>query len=271
MSRIGIVADVHGNALALEAALSALAGERVDAILCLGDIVGYNAGSETVVERLRSRGATCIAGNHDLIATGRLGFDRCARRPAHALARTRETISARARAFLLALAPEATLEDGAILAVHGDLDDPQRYLRTDAELLASAQRVRARAPSTRIVLHGHTHEPRVAVVRDGTVVRRSIEAGEVGLATAEMEGALVYANPGSIDGQRKPVEERAAELAILEMGAAWSLRFLRVPYDHGAVERESERGGFRPGRISEALHASKRALAGARRIAQRLL
>lgn len=269
MSGLGIIADVHGNAPALDAVLARLAREGVTEILCLGDLVGYNAGSDRVVDALRRAGARCIAGNHDLIAMGRLGFDRCARRPAHALARTRETLGRDARAFLSQLPSELSLDEGRVLAVHGDLGDPQRYLRTDADLVESAPRIRAHAPAARICLHGHTHEARVASVREGRVVRRPVEAAVMPL---EIErGELVFLNPGSVDGQRKPIEERDAELAILETGDAPKVRFLRVPYDHTAVERESEREGYRPGRISEAFDASRRALAGARRIAQRLL
>ena len=37
--RIGIVADIHGNLVALEATLAALARERLDRLICLGSAV----------------------------------------------------------------------------------------------------------------------------------------------------------------------------------------------------------------------------------------
>ena len=38
MARYGVLADIHGNYEALEAALRHLEARRVDAYLCLGDI-----------------------------------------------------------------------------------------------------------------------------------------------------------------------------------------------------------------------------------------
>jgi predicted phosphodiesterase len=38
--RLGVVADIHGNEHALEAALAFLSTQEVDAYLCAGDLVG---------------------------------------------------------------------------------------------------------------------------------------------------------------------------------------------------------------------------------------
>lgn len=39
--RIGIISDIHGNLPALDEVLADLATRRVEAIYCLGDLVGY--------------------------------------------------------------------------------------------------------------------------------------------------------------------------------------------------------------------------------------
>ncbi|MDP6627962.1 MAG: metallophosphoesterase family protein, partial [Methanopyri archaeon] len=59
---VGLVADIHGNIHALEAVLADL---RCDEVWCLGDIVGYGAVPEEVVDRVRDEGIRCIKGNHD--------------------------------------------------------------------------------------------------------------------------------------------------------------------------------------------------------------
>jgi len=41
MARIGVISDIHGNAIALMAVLNALGREEIDELYCLGDIVGY--------------------------------------------------------------------------------------------------------------------------------------------------------------------------------------------------------------------------------------
>ena len=43
----------------------------VGRLVCLGDLVGYNADSDEVVRVLRARNALCIAGNHDLSSSSR--------------------------------------------------------------------------------------------------------------------------------------------------------------------------------------------------------
>ena len=78
-------AGAGGGAASLDA-------QAVQDILCLGDLVGYNADSNACVELLRERRAVSIAGNHDLIALGQLGFDRCAPNPEFSLRRTRRRL-----------------------------------------------------------------------------------------------------------------------------------------------------------------------------------
>jgi putative phosphoesterase len=63
--RIGIISDVHGNVDGLLAALDRM-GE-VDELLCAGDIVEQFRFSNDAVEVLRTRGARCVLGNHDLV------------------------------------------------------------------------------------------------------------------------------------------------------------------------------------------------------------
>ena len=99
MALYGVLGDIHGNCEALAAALAALDAHRVERVLCVGDIIGYNADPDACVELLRAHEALCIAGNHDLIGTGRLGFERCSNKAAYALRRTRRRLSsARSRA-----------------------------------------------------------------------------------------------------------------------------------------------------------------------------
>jgi predicted phosphodiesterase len=94
-----LLADVHGNLAALEAVL-ADAGP-VDALWCLGDVVGLGSEPEGCVERLRGLAALGVAGNHDLAAVGRPGPE-FARTPflGESNAWTRERLSASSLAYL---------------------------------------------------------------------------------------------------------------------------------------------------------------------------
>lgn len=60
-----IFSDVHGNLEALEAVLKDIESQKVDHLLCLGDIVSYGADSPACVEKIRALGCPCLMGNHD--------------------------------------------------------------------------------------------------------------------------------------------------------------------------------------------------------------
>jgi putative phosphoesterase len=62
--KIGLIADVHANVVALEAVLEDM-GKKVDVILCAGDIVGYNPYPNETVELLKKYRVKCVRGNYD--------------------------------------------------------------------------------------------------------------------------------------------------------------------------------------------------------------
>src|SRR5438874_13813139 len=116
--RYGVLGDIHGNREALEATLAFLQRSGAQRLLCLGDIVGYNADPDECVALLRDRRAQTVAGNHDLIGLGRLDAARCSSRVEYSLRRTRKNLSPESAAWLAALPPRR-LVDGQILLVHG--------------------------------------------------------------------------------------------------------------------------------------------------------
>jgi len=72
--RILVISDVHANYTALEAVLKD-AG-KVDETWCLGDMVGYGPDPNAVVEEIREiPNLTCILGNHDMAAIGKISLD----------------------------------------------------------------------------------------------------------------------------------------------------------------------------------------------------
>ena len=54
-----ILSDIHGNLEALEAVLAAIPAARYDAALVLGDLVGYGADPNAVVDRVRTLAPLC--------------------------------------------------------------------------------------------------------------------------------------------------------------------------------------------------------------------
>src|SRR4051794_17709320 len=101
--RLGVIADVHGNLPALEATVAALERMGVDRYACLGDIVGYGPFPVECVELIAGLDALAVAGNHDLIATGRLEGVTVSALAARTLGWTAEILDDRSRAYLRAL------------------------------------------------------------------------------------------------------------------------------------------------------------------------
>ena len=63
--KIALFSDIHANLPALEAVLADIDKRQVDAVYCLGDLVGYNIWPNEVINMIRQRGIPCIAGNYD--------------------------------------------------------------------------------------------------------------------------------------------------------------------------------------------------------------
>lgn len=268
--RYGIVSDIHGNLAALHASLAFLRETMgVERLVCLGDIVGYNADPDACADVLQASGALSITGNHDLIATGALGFERCAVRPAFALKRTRQAISP-ATAEALRELPARRVIEGEIAAVHGGVRDVCQYVTSPADVLENDALLRMDIPEARICLFGHTHERRLWEVQNGSVTRRgeveSKDAVEIDLSGASRR---YFLNPGSVDAARKKGEYHA-EVAILDTTRS-RLSFHRVPYDAQTSERRAKEQGYRMGPIEERLHKIARDLSQKRAgVARRL-
>jgi len=75
--RIALISDIHGNLVALEAALASIHQEEVDQIICLGDVATIGPQPHGVVARLKALGVTGITGNHEsyLLNPERVGED----------------------------------------------------------------------------------------------------------------------------------------------------------------------------------------------------
>jgi predicted phosphodiesterase len=237
MAVYGVLGDIHGNREALVAVLDELDARGVTRILCVGDIVGYNADPDECVELLREREAACIAGNHDLIGTSRLGFDRCSNKAAHSLKRTRKVLHDHTAAWLATLPSSLPIEDRFVL-VHGGVRDVEQYMTHTGHVTENARHLRADFPGRTICFYGHTHEQRVFEV-DREWVRELPARGRVPLR----DDRLYFINAGSVDASRKRSTKRA-EFAILD-SASLAVDFFDVAYDDDLTESKATVAGYR--------------------------
>ena len=115
MALYGVIGDIHGNLEALTATFLQLERHRPAQLLCVGDVVGYNADPDNCAALLRDRCVKAIAGNHDLIGIRRLGIERCSTNAMHALRRTRRSLHPRTAEYLCALPTTLEIEDRVVL------------------------------------------------------------------------------------------------------------------------------------------------------------
>ncbi|MDI6781148.1 MAG: metallophosphoesterase family protein [bacterium] len=129
--RYGIIADIHSNLEALESVLKAIDIEKVDKIICLGDIVGYGPNPNECVERIQEIDGLILAGNHDLAAIDWKDIDWFSSHAKEAILWTEANLTAENKNYLSHL-PEVVSQKDFIL-VHGSL-----YNFTDEYIMTGA-------------------------------------------------------------------------------------------------------------------------------------
>ncbi len=216
--RAAVISDIHGNLPALLAVLDDIARiePAVDAIWCLGDVVGYGASPDECTALTADRADVCLAGNHDLVVCGTLDISHFSRGAAAAARWTANEITPQTRDFLRTLEPLGQAEGVGLY--HASPRDPVwEYVLSlgQAEECLEIQR-------ERICLIGHSH-----------VACYFTSNGEVDGALAppgleiNMEQGRWLVNPGSV-GQPRDGDPRAAYL-VLDVGLGRA-GFRRVDY-----------------------------------------
>jgi predicted phosphodiesterase len=211
--RVAVIADIHGNLVALDEVMTDIEAQGVDEIWCGGDIAWGGPWPSQCVARVREAGWPTIKGNTDVWVTGdpqtftaeedRLEIKRLA--DAH-------RIDEDDAHWLLNL-PLGHSGTGSILLVHGTPESPFTGPMPDAP----AAEFLAYQGHANIVLYGHVHRAFVRRLADGTVV---CNTGSVGLP---MDGPT------------------ACYLLMDQDGPDWTLRHRRVPFDRRAVIAEAHR------------------------------
>ncbi|WP_407180052.1 metallophosphoesterase family protein [Bradyrhizobium sp. STM 3562] len=255
MALYGIIGDIHGNREALIAALAALEAYDPERLLCTGDIIGYNADSDECAAILRKRGVVSIAGNHDLIGIGLLGFERCSNKAMHALKRTRRSLLSGTVEYLGSLPGSLPVEDRAVL-IHGGVRDVQQYMTGSHHIAENVAYLRADLPGRKICFYGHVHQQRVFEIGQGGDIRELPANGIVRL-DPDRE---YFINAGSLDASRKP-QPRFAELALFD-SSLLTVEFLRVSYDDALTEAKALMAGYRIGRWRDRYYSLRRKLLG---------
>ncbi len=217
---IALISDIHSNLEALEAVWREV--KRADAILCMGDLVGYGASPDEVVEfvraRMKKRLFLCVRGNHDnAIAFGaEWGFNPYAREAVrwHQRVMKRENLE-----FLRRLPVRQLFTDDtgrSYLIIHGSPRAPlDEYLfpwYPEGEFKAVLSYVRQDD-----LIVGHTHVPMLVELGD----RRIINPGGVGQPRDgdwRAAYAFIDTETGEITFRRVEYDVQKAAQKIIEAG-----------------------------------------------------
>jgi diadenosine tetraphosphatase ApaH/serine/threonine PP2A family protein phosphatase len=222
-----IVSDVHANLEALEATLSA-AGE-VDRVLVLGDLVGYGADPNAVIDRIRGLArATIIRGNHDKVGAGIENVDSFNHLARYAIAWTASALTPENREWLAAVPAGPAAIDSLVEICHGSPFDEDVYIFDDLDARRAIN-----VTSRPLCLFGHTHVP-AAFRFDGNLTAIGPPRG-ARFRLALDDGAKYLVNCGAV-GQPRDGDPRAA-FGLLDTDAL-ALTVLRVTYDVASAQQK---------------------------------
>jgi predicted phosphodiesterase len=225
--RILLLSDIHANLEALEACLAA--APPFDLVANLGDVVGYGASPNEVVDRSRSLGKIFVRGNHDKAATGLLTLDDFNPMAATAAIWTRDQLSREHFDWLKAL-PHGPVPLEAFphaQLVHGSPADEDEYIVSLGDAL-----VPLLALDIPLTFFGHTHLQGGFFANGNSADGFRPEYRTVGQAESvslQLKADTRYMiNPGSV-GQPRDGDWRAA-FALFDTEAQ-VIHFHRTPYN----------------------------------------
>ncbi len=229
-----VLSDIHANIDALDHVLAEAARHGELPVVLLGDLVGYGAEPNAVIDRLHDLPvAAVIRGNHDRAACGLddgASFNEVARASAAATARI---LTARNREYLRGL-PAGPLAISALTEIcHGTPFDEDAYVFDEMDAVYAL-----RAASRPLCLFGHTHAPFAARLTGEDLEFLELAPGAP-LVVADADRLLV--NVGSV-GQPRDGDPRAA-YGILDEEAR-TVTSYRVAYPVERAQARIREAGF---------------------------
>ncbi len=241
---IAIITDLHANLEATQAVFREIDKRKPDHIICLGDLTGYNANPNEVVEIIRDRHIPTVMGNHDAAVCGLEDpwFFRSAAKKA--IEWQFEELSDDNRRWL-SCAPEQITFHGECLGVHGSPSSRDDCIIDWLDAIRQMEYLNGR--NVNVVFFGHSHRPAFF--------------GEKGANQSTQHGSLCqlvpfsrhFINPGAV-GQPRDHDPRAcfglfdAEKRLFE--------FCRVEYDIEACARKIIQAGL-PVELAKRLEKGK--------------
>ena len=224
--RLAVLSDIHGNIHALQAVWDDIRAQMPDAVMCLGDLVGYGAFPNEVIDFVRHPAIPVLMGNYD----DGVGYDRddcgCVYKDPlddalghQSLLWTRERVTTEHKAYLRSLPFDRreTYAGHRVRLVHGSPRKINEYLYEDRP--ESVFRNVARVAEADVLFFGHIHLP----------YQKRVDQ-------------TLFVNDGSV-GKPKDGDPRAGYV-IAEFRPRLDIQFRRVAYDVAAAAQAVRQSGL---------------------------
>jgi len=231
-----ILSDMHANWEAFETVLRRARRKRCDAVLVLGDLVGYGAAPNQVVEAVRGLGPRLYAvrGNHDKVVTGIDSGGNFNQTALTAAQWTTGRLTATNLRYVREL-PQGPLRVEEGLAIcHGSPLDEDTYVFSDVDAWEIFSRF-----EMPVTFFGHTHIPSLFWL-EGRLLGVKALRGASGRIVLSPGGRYLI-NPGSI-GQPRDRDPRAAYMIYDSERRV--VNWYRIPYPIGEAQRRIRKAGL---------------------------
>lgn len=238
-----IFTDIHGNLEAFLAILKFIKRKKIDYYLFLGDIVGYGASPNEIIQKMQYlKPNSSIRGNHDKAVCGLDAIDAFNPIAASAIFWTQKNIKKKNNEFLYRLRKGPLVIHDHITICHGSPFDEDYYIFGEFDATEAFKHIK-----TPLCFFGHTHFPYVYTDRDYGV-EGTFLVGNSNEIKIE-KGVTYLINPGSV-GQPRDRNPRAA-CAVYDSGTK-IVKFYRLEYDIEEAQKKIRENNL-PSALSERL------------------
>ena len=232
-----IISDIHSNMEALSSVLASVKRKKFDRTLVLGDLVGYGASPNQVVNAIRKlKNTTVIRGNHDKVASGIEAGENFNRAALQSAQWTKGKLTAENRAYLTHLPQGPALVEDEILVSHGTPLDEDAYLFSDYDAYEVFQVL-----DFQLCFFGHTHLPVIYAISNQRLYTFRPNGEKVRIEL--IEGFKYLINPGSVGQPRD--KNPMASYAIYDTESR-AITFKRVEYAIPKTQDKILKAGLPP-------------------------
>lgn len=229
--KYAIISDIHGNLEALDTVLTEIDKQKVDSIVCLGDIVGYGPNPNECVDKVREVAEVSLAGNHDYAPLGKLDLSYFNPWARDAIRWTADELSESSVEFLLELPLKLELDGFTI--VHATPEQPTEwnYILTIGDAARNFSEFNGQ-----VCFIGHSHVPMiVSLDQEGEYLVQKENP-------LKIEDEMRYIiNVGSV-GQPRDLNPKAS-FAIYDSEAK-KYELFRAEYDIGQTQSKIRQSGL---------------------------